>query len=251
MPGILDGTSSGHQFCWCWASIKKKKKLNKTLHSALLRRREWCSHHLPTSSLLHLWIAHLRASCICACRQIWWGPEWAGRPACNRLLDAAWWKAPAAAWERGQPQEGAHSEEQAEGLQPEWKQQISSGARCVWSPLSAIVLPKTAGQSSRQHRRRGQSATRKHAGTVTIPAPSCPPDTSRDGAPGPQAWTSHGPETVRSPSSLGVRGPSQHTACVELPGRDHPHAGLSGLWPLWTCSNAMACRAEATSPQAL
>ncbi len=47
----------------------------------------------------------------------------------------------------------------------------------------------------------------------------------------PLAWTSHDPETVRSPSSLEVRGPSQHTAHVEPPGRDHPRAGLSGLWP--------------------
>ncbi len=48
-------------------------------------------------------------------------------------------------------------------------------------------------------------------------APSCQWDTARDGAPGPQAWTSHDPETVRSPSSLGARGPSQHAAHVEPP----------------------------------
>ncbi len=70
--------------------------------------------------------------------------------------------------------------------------------------------------------------TREHSGTVPSPAPSCQRDTARDGAPGPLAWTSHDPETVRSPSS---RGPSQHAAHVEPPGRDHPRAGLSGLWP--------------------
>ncbi len=73
--------------------------------------------------------------------------------------------------------------------------------------------------------------TREHSGPVPSPAPSCQRDTARDGAPGPLAWTSHYPETVRSPSSLEARGPSQHAAHVEPPGRDHPRAGLSGLWP--------------------
>ncbi len=127
---------------------------------------------------------------------------------------------------------GAHGDEQAEGLQPEWKQQrVSSGAWCAWSPQSASVLPKTAGHSSRQRRRKGRSVTREHSGTVPSPAPSCQWDTARDGAPGPQAWTSHDPETLRSPSSLGARGPSQHAAHVEPPGRAHPCAGLSVLWP--------------------
>ncbi len=119
------------------------------------------------------------------------------------------------------------------GLQPGWKQQVSSGAWCVWTPQSASVLPRTAGQSSRQRCRRGRSVTREHSGTVSSPAPSCQRDTARDGAPGPLAWTSHDPETVRSPSSLEARGPSQHAAHVEPPGRDHPRAGLSGLWPGW------------------
>ncbi len=73
--------------------------------------------------------------------------------------------------------------------------------------------------------------TREHSGTVPSPAPSCQRDTARDGAPGPLAWTSPDPETVWSPSSLEARGPSQHAAHVERPGRDHPRAGLSGLWP--------------------
>ncbi len=138
----------------------------------------------------------------------------------------------AQAWERGRPEGGTHGDEHAEGLQPEWKQQrVSSGAWCVWSPQSASVLPKTAGHSSRQRRRRGRSVTREHSGTVPSPAPLCQWDTARDSAPGPQAWTSHDPETVRSPSSRGARGPSQHAAHVEPPGRAHPRAGLSVLWP--------------------
>ncbi len=32
---------------------------------------------------------------------------------------------------------GAHGDEQAERLQPGWKQEVSSGARCVWTPQSA------------------------------------------------------------------------------------------------------------------
>ncbi len=69
-----------------------------------------------------------------------------------------------------------------------------------------------------------------HSGTVPSSAPSCQPDTARDGAPGALAWTSHDPETVRSPSSLEARGPSQHAVHVEPPGSDHPRAGPSGLW---------------------
>ncbi len=81
-------------------------------------------------------------------KTVWRGPGRAGRPACDRLHDAARWKAAAAAWEWGRPEGGAHGDEQAEGLQPEWKQQrVSSGAWCVWSPQSASVLPKTAGHS--------------------------------------------------------------------------------------------------------
>ncbi len=70
-----------------------------------------------------------------------------------------------------------------------------------------------------------------HSGTVPSPAPSCQRDTARDGAPGPLAWTSQDPETVRSPSLLKARGPSQHAAHVEPPGQDHPPAGLTGLGP--------------------
>ncbi len=90
------------------------------------------------------------------------------------LHDAARWKAAAAAWERRRPEGGAHGDKQAEGLQPEWKQQrVSSGAWCIWSPQSASVLPKTAGHSSRQRRRRGRSVTRELSGTVPSPAPLC------------------------------------------------------------------------------
>ncbi len=89
----------------------------KILHPALLRGREWCSHHLPMSSLLHLRVARLRASCTCAYRQVWRGPGRAGRPVCDQLHAAAWFKA---ARERGRPQRGAHGE----GLQPGWKQQV-------------------------------------------------------------------------------------------------------------------------------
>ncbi len=47
----------------------------KILHPALLRGREWCSHHLPTSSLLHPWVARLRASCTL---QVWRGLDGLG-----------------------------------------------------------------------------------------------------------------------------------------------------------------------------
>ncbi len=76
-------------FGYRWLLGQRRNK-NKILHPALLRGRERCSHHLPMSSLLPLWVARLRASCTCACRQVWRGPGRAGRPACDRLHDAAW-----------------------------------------------------------------------------------------------------------------------------------------------------------------
>ncbi len=133
--------------------MEQNKTKQKIIHPALLWGRERCTHHLPTSSLLHPWVARLRVSCSCAYHQVWRGPGWAGHPACDRLHNAAWWKVPAAAWERGPLQGGSHGNEQAEGLQPGWKQQVSSGAWCVWSPQSASVLPRTAGQSSRHNQR--------------------------------------------------------------------------------------------------
>ncbi len=82
------------------ASGPTAEQKQKILHPVLLRGREWCGHNLPMSSLLPLWVAHLRASCTCGCRQVWRGPGRAGHPACDWLQDAAWWKAAAAAWER-------------------------------------------------------------------------------------------------------------------------------------------------------
>ncbi len=145
---------------------------NKIVHPALLRGRERCSHHLPISSLLPLWVARLRASCTCACRHVWRGPGRAGRPACDRLHDAAWWKAAAAAWERRRPQ-GAPTATSKLRAEPGWKQQVSSGAWRVWTPQSASVLPRTAGQALDS----GRSVTREHSGTVPSPAPSCQRDT--------------------------------------------------------------------------
>ncbi len=50
-------------FGYRWRN-KNKTKQN-ILHPALLWGREWHSHHLPMSSLLHLWVTRLRASCTC------------------------------------------------------------------------------------------------------------------------------------------------------------------------------------------
>ncbi len=80
------------------ASGPTAEQKQKIIHPALLRGRERCGHHLPMSSLLPLWVARLRASC--TCRQVWRGPGRAGRPACDRLHDAAWWKAAVAAMSR-------------------------------------------------------------------------------------------------------------------------------------------------------
>ncbi len=113
------------------------------------------------------------------------------------------------------------------------------------------MLPRTAGQSSRPRRRRGRSATREHSGTAPSPAPSCQRDTARDGTPGPLVWTSHDPKTVRSPSSLEARGPSQHAVHVEPLGRDHPRAGLSGLWPGGPAVTPWRVGQKPPSPQAL
>ncbi len=70
----------------------------------------------------------------------------------------------------------------------------------------------------------------EYSGTVPSPA-LCQWDTVRDGAPGLLAWTLHDPGPMRSILSLEARGPLQHAIHVEPPGRNHPRAGLSGLWP--------------------
>ncbi len=200
---------------------------NKILHPALLRGRERCSHHLPMSSLLPLWVARLRASWTWACRQVWRGHGRAGRPACDRLHNAAWWKAAAAAWERRRPQGTPTATSKlraAAGVE-------AAGFLRRMMCLNTSVCFCAAENCWANWTVLGRSVTREHSGTVPSPAPSCQRDTARDGAPGPLAWTSHDPETVRSPSSLEARGPSQHAAHVEPPGRDHPRAGLSGLWP--------------------
>ncbi len=80
-------------------------KLN-ILYPALLLGREWCVHHLPMSSVLHLRVARLRASCTYAGCRVWRGPGRTWSPACDRLHNVVWWKAAAVAWERGQPQGG-------------------------------------------------------------------------------------------------------------------------------------------------
>ncbi len=79
-------------------------------------------------------------------------------------------------------------------LQPAdgWRQQLPTEAGSVRSPQSAPVQPGTAGPGYRLRRRRGQSGIQE----PTLSASLCQPDTARGGAPGPQVWTSHDPETV-------------------------------------------------------
>ncbi len=68
--------------------VNKNKTKQKIIHPALLRGREWCGHHLLMSSLLHLWVSHLRASCTCTCCQVWRGLDGLGvRPAPRRCLE--------------------------------------------------------------------------------------------------------------------------------------------------------------------
>ncbi len=86
--------------------------------------------------------------------------------------------------------------------------------RRPWCQLCASAsVPSVASDREQNHWAVGgycgRSVTQEHSGTVPSPAPSCQRDTARDDAPGPLAWTSHDPETVRSPSMLEARGPSQ------------------------------------------
>ncbi len=232
---------------WLLGQRRNKNKMKqRILHPALLRGREWCGHHLPTSSSLHLWVTRLRASCTCACRRVWRGPGRAGRPVCDRLHDAARWKAAAAAWERGRPQGGAHGDEQAEGLQPEWKQQrVSSGAwvcfcaaENCWAQLST-ASPKrpvcdtgafrnctfSCSFMSVRHSQRWRSWTT----SVDIARP-------RDCA-----------VTFVARSARSVAARSSCRTARSCP----PSCRFLSALAWWTCSNAMACRAEAASPQAL
>ncbi len=93
------------------------KTKQKIICPALLRVREWCIHHLPTSILLHLrvtqGILHLHLLPVLAGAWMGWAP--CLQPAPRRCLVEGW-------------QGGTHDDKQAKGLQPEWKQQVSSGA---------------------------------------------------------------------------------------------------------------------------
>ncbi len=81
-------------------------------------------------------------------------------------------------------------------LQPAdgWRQQLPAEAGSVRSPQSAPVQPGTAGPGYRLRRRRGLGY--RNLEEPTLSASLCQPDTARGGAPGPQVWTSHDPETV-------------------------------------------------------
>ncbi len=212
-------------------AAEKKKTKQRILHPALLRGREWCGHHLPTSSSLHLWVARLRASCTCACRRVWRGPGRAGRSVCDRLTTPHGGRLLPRRGSGGGHRGAPTATSRLRGCSRSGSSRGFHPAHDVLDRLSLLLCcRKLLAQLSTASPKRPVCDTGAFR-NWTFSAPSCQWDTARDGAPGPQAWTSHDPETVRSPSSLGARGPSQHAAHVELPGRAHPRAGLSVLWP--------------------
>ncbi len=79
-------------------------------------------------------------------------------------------------------------------LQPEdgWRQQLPAEAGSVRWPQSAPVQPGTAGPDVAEEASLGY----RNLEELTLSASLCQPDTARGGAPGPQVWTSHDPETV-------------------------------------------------------
>ncbi len=64
-----------------------------------------------------------------------------------------------------------------------------------------------------------------------LSASLCQPDTARGGAPGPQVWTSHDPETITYIYAITfvARGQVQYGALSELKDCDHPRACPSVL----------------------
>ncbi len=137
-------------FYWCFGYrwlLGQRRNRNKTkqkiLHPALLRGREWCGHHLPMSSLLHLWVARLRASCTCAYRQVWRGP---GRAPRRCLVEGCCGCTGAGAAAEGRPRRragwGAAAGVEAAGFLRRMMCLIASVCFCAaencWAKLSTV-----------------------------------------------------------------------------------------------------------------
>ncbi len=131
-----------------WRNRTKRKQ--KILHPALLRGKEWCSHHLLKSRIQRLRVARLRDAACPGASRAWQGRRRAAPVSCGQLHAAAVVQAAVVAEleRRWRQQEGALGDEQTEGLQPAvgWRQQRTAGAGCVETPPSASVRRRTVGQ---------------------------------------------------------------------------------------------------------
>ncbi len=138
----------------------RTKRKQKILHPALLRGKEWCSHHLLKSRIQRLRVARLRDAACPGASRAWQGRRRAAPVSCGQLHAAAVVQAAVVAEleRRWRQQEGALGDEQTEGLQPAvgWRQQRTAGAGCVETPPSASVRRRTAGQSPPPLRRIGR-----------------------------------------------------------------------------------------------
>ncbi len=188
----------------------------------------------------------LRASC--TCRRVWRGLD--GWASC--LWPAPWrrtWKAAAAAWEWGRPQGGAHGDEQAEGCS---RSGSSSGfLRRMMCLIASVCFcaAETAGHSSRQRLRKGRSMTREHSELYLLLLLHVS-ETQPRWRSWTTSWTSHDPDCAVTFVTRSARSVAARSSCRTARSCPPSCRSLSALaW--WTCSNAMACRAEAASPQAL
>ncbi len=238
----------------CWASGGTETKRNKRFSTRpSLRGREWRSHHLPLSSLLHLRVARLRASCTCAYRQVWRGPgrAWASclRPAPRRcLVEGCCGCAGAGAAAEGRPRRragwGTAAGVEAAGFLRRMMCLIASVCFCAAEKLLGKALDRVAEEAGLRHGSIQETATF-----------SCSFMSARHS----QRWRSWTTSVDNRTTQRTVRVTFVARSARSVAARSSCRTVRS--WPpscrsfralaWWTCSNAMACRAEAASPQAL
>ncbi len=214
-----------------WRNRTKRKQ--KILHPALLRGKEWCSHHLLKSRIQRLRVARLRDAACPGASRAWQGRRRAAPVSCGQLHAAAVVQAAVVAEleRRWRQQEGALGDEQTEGLQPAvgWRQQRTAGAGCDETPPSASVRRRTVGQSPPPLRRIGRPGRSGSPGSGACRTPSYPPRSATGGAPGPLMWTSSDPGPAPWLSSPLVRGPSLCAVPASHLGQHHPRAAVLSL----------------------
>ncbi len=174
--------------------FKKKKKL--IIHPALLRGRERCTYPLPKQFPLSLGRPSRGLLLLCLPPVDGGQDGRGGLPTLSStapLLEAA----ADAVWERGWMQGAALGDEQAGRC----NRRTGGGSSCpprqeVLDRLSLLLCSRELLGHVTGCIAEEASLGYRNLEEPTLSASLCQPDTARSGAPGPQVWTSHDPETM-------------------------------------------------------